>query len=265
MKLDAPKRILLEMVLMEQDIAFEDDMLIVKLGNEEYYLDSDSGRWISFAGIAAASGISQQLDELAATDGQAQLAVNAARVGQPTGGRRRGGIQKVKEGGEEFDAPWYVDYRAKLDEWGERGMLTALPGPIASRFPGYWMQVDTGKDFVVVVPTNYIMQGSRNSSGGFKGLYIFRKNAHDGSRLIETGEDWTSYLPKLDPERRGLLDVRKNAIALGLGRFLRRDHHTDNITKNLEQFESFDELVEYTDLSVESIMTRAQYRVINPE
>ncbi len=269
MKLTGPKRIMLEMMLMEQEIAIDDDgTLSIKMDNEDYYLDPDSKKWVSFSGMVVGSAESQKLTDIAATDEQAKLRMNAVWLGQPYGGhginrtRRRGGIQQVRGDGEEFDEQWYIDYRAKLDEWGDAGKLTGLPEPIAARFSGYWQQLDTGKDFVAVLPTNYIMKGSKDSSGGFKGLYVFRKNAQQSSRYIREGEDWTSYFPKLNPHNRGLLDIRKNAIALDLGRFLRRDHHTKNITMALEGFESFDAFTKRTDMKVESveIMTRARYR-----
>jgi len=271
MNIDTPTRILLEMLLLEQDVAIEGAVVVINVPDPQtgehirVYFDTndDDLDWKYLEeGMfeePVPDRLRPEINRLLRTNEEAYMMVQRALA-----------HDVIVEPPPGPDPPqplpqWMVEYGNALNRWYEAGSLHRLPANLRTYFRGYWGLADFGwgRDFIAILPTR--IEDPETEQGYKRGAYVFRRESHInlpgditwyGDPIAE-GELWETYIPKLlthNPEERriGLLLLRENAIYTGLGRMLRRDKHLTNVTVNLPQFDTFDEFKEYVDAIAES-------------
>jgi len=264
MKPEGPLRVLIEMLLAEDEITHtspkDGGYIAVRAENEfdleiDYYMDADTkGRWHDTdAGRPAAPEMQSKLDTLVAADPNTstllkRMKMDAAGMSLDPTHLPNPDVEGTEE--------WWPTYANKIFDWHESARLQNLPQPLRGIFKGKWAVLDMDRDFVVILPLHNEVRGRSQ----YKGVYIFRTNAHQSFPRygITEGENFISYVPKLsvsddELEKEGLLLVRKTAVSLDLGRMLRRDYHIGNITQNLEEFDNYAKLRGHVDEIPESI------------
>ena len=92
----AARRVLIEMLLMEDNVAVEDGDVFVELDGVEYFFDAGAAQWRSMEGMAAPTAVAQQLEDLETSNPEAGAIIR--RVLSKSGKQMRGGtIQGVEK------------------------------------------------------------------------------------------------------------------------------------------------------------------------